>query len=100
MSRPVRLTPRAVEEGLAAREWYEAERAGLGNAFGYAIEQVLELISEHPESSPKFYREFRRCRLSKFPYHLYYVPEQGEIIVVAILHAARSPQRVRRRLRE
>jgi plasmid stabilization system protein ParE len=100
MSKPIRFRRRAAEEGLAAREWYEAERPGLGNDFGHALQEAFDLIGEHPQSAPVFYRDIRRHRLSRFPYHIYFVDDQDSVVIVAIFHGARSPRSIRRRLRE
>jgi plasmid stabilization system protein ParE len=89
----------AVVEIEAARAWYEVQRPGLGDDFLGAVETAVESLLAFPEACPIDYRDARRCLLERFPYCLYYRVDSDDIVVVALLHAARDPSRKRRRLR-
>jgi hypothetical protein len=46
------LHPKAVEELLAAVDWYEAREAGLGGDLLDEIEAAIDVISEAPQRWP------------------------------------------------
>ncbi len=56
----------------AARQWYEAQRAGLGDEFVDAADAALESVLEIPTAYPVDYRDARRILVERFPYCLYY----------------------------
>ena len=84
------VRPRAEADLRAARDWYEAQRAGLGSAFLVEVRRALELLTEHPERRPIYYRNFRRLLTRRFPYKLFYVLEKDRVVVFRILHAQRD----------
>lgn len=50
------LRRRAVRDVTQARDWYEAQRAGLGETFLVEFERVLAVLEEHPLRSRSFTR--------------------------------------------
>jgi plasmid stabilization system protein ParE len=91
MTRQFILRPRAERDIQSAYEWYESQRAGLGNEFLAALRERLEAVRGHPESSPVIYRGIRRAVVSRFPYLIFYVARSERIAVLAVLHHARNP---------
>jgi len=83
----------------AAREWYEAQRPGLGDRFLDAVDSAVDSVAAFPAAYPIEYRNARRFLLEGFPYSLYYRVEDDAVAVVACMHAVRDPARKRRRLR-
>jgi plasmid stabilization system protein ParE len=75
-----------------AWRWYEAQREGLGDEFLDVVRATLESIRAHPESAPVVLRDIRRQLLRRFPYGLFCRLIQGQVVVVACLHAKRSPR--------
>ena len=67
----VRFRTEAASDVASAMEWYDEQRAGLGDDFLRALEQVIELISELPEAFPEIAVGHRRALLGRFPYALY-----------------------------
>jgi plasmid stabilization system protein ParE len=45
-----------------------------------------------PELFPVLSRDVRRVLVNRFPYGIYYRIESEEIIVFAVMHAARDPR--------
>ena len=91
----VRLAARAARDLEEAVGRYEREIPGLGAALLEEVTAAIGFISEHPEASaiwPHAPREARRCILRRFPYGLIY-ESRGEVVVVAIAHQRRRPQR-------
>jgi plasmid stabilization system protein ParE len=69
------LRPQAEEELLGARDWYEEQRPGLGEAF-----------------ATKAQGETRRALVRRFPYAIYFHAMSDEIVVLAVIHSRRHPR--------
>ena len=91
MTRQFVLRPRAEQDIRSAFEWYESQRAGLGDEFLAALRERLEAVRRFPESSPVLYRDIRRAVVSRFPYLVFYVVRPARVAVLAVLHHARDP---------
>ncbi len=72
MKRAVIVRPAAELDLSQARDWYEAQRPGLGSEFLTAVEERLQYIMDFPESYAIEYRGVRLAGLSRFPYVVYY----------------------------
>lgn len=72
--------------------------AGLGEDFLAALRSTLDRVVTHPEAFAVVHRATRRALVPRrFPYGLFYRIYGDTIVVVACMHAKRSPQRWRRR---
>ena len=78
-----------MDEAIA---YYEAQVAGLGDAFLLEVLRVFDLISCFPDAWHPLSANFRRCRLSRFPYGVVYAREPEGIIVLAVMHLHRNPE--------
>ena len=90
--------PAALADVEAAFRWYEDERIGLGEEFVGAVEAAIDRILEFPCACPPAHRDARRYLVERFPYCLYYRLEGDGVVVIALMHAARDPERQRGRL--
>ena len=79
--------------------WYEAQAAGLGDAFLIEVLSATDRISLYPEAWQALDKSVRRCRLNRFPYGLIYGVENGDILVLAVAHLHRQPDYWRDRLK-
>ncbi|MCI0461367.1 MAG: type II toxin-antitoxin system RelE/ParE family toxin [Gemmataceae bacterium] len=82
MSLPVLLRPEAEQDVESARDWYEQQQAGLGQAFLDRLSEALDGI---------VWQDVRACRLSRFPFVVYYRVLADRIEVLAVLHGSRDP---------
>jgi len=89
---PVIIGPEAELDLAAAQLWYEAERPGLGAEFRASVGQAIGLIGSHPHMFPVVLHGARRALLVRFPYGLFYMPEQERVVVLACIHAKRDPE--------
>ncbi|KJU84634.1 plasmid stabilization system protein [Candidatus Magnetobacterium bavaricum] len=55
----------------------------------------LSEISSNPLLYPKVYNGFRRCFLKKFPYAIYFMIEDTNIIEFGLFHCARNPDMIK-----
>jgi plasmid stabilization system protein ParE len=83
----------AREELLAAAEWYEEQRAGLGDELLSAIDAALVRVESSPTAFPPdpFDDRARRALLPRFPYVIVFVLHEDTVRVVAFAHTKRLP---------
>lgn len=89
----IRFQPEAEAELAEARLWYSLQREGLDAALMQRIDQTLRAIVAAPRSYPIVYRNLRRAVLRKFPFAIFYESNESEIIVFAVYHSKRDPER-------
>lgn len=91
MTPRVILRQRAQNDLRSAFEWYERQRAGLGDSFLLAVQERLESIAAFPDANRVVYRQIRRAVVARFPYLIFYVAQAERVDVLAVLHHARNP---------
>lgn len=94
----VRLLEPAEQELDEAIAYYNAQVAGLGDAFLLETLRVFDLIRQYPDAWHPLGANTRRCRMSRFPYAVVYVREPEALLVVAVAHMHRKPGYWRDRL--
>jgi toxin ParE1/3/4 len=95
----VRFHRLAIREYEETRVWYERRREGLGDAFRDEVDRAVARIARAPTRWPVAFVRFRKVRLRRFPYLLYYhVMDDSLALVLAVSHARRRPGYWRRRL--
>jgi plasmid stabilization system protein ParE len=93
MSAGLRLRPEAEADLQEASRWYESQRIGLGDEFLLEVEQGLTRIQETPRLYTEIHGNVRRSLLRRFPYGIFYIVVEDTVVVLAILHQARNPDR-------
>lgn len=83
----------AVKDMAEAFNWYEEKRAGLGAEFLDEVEEYFHRISKAPEHYQS-HRNQRIAVLDRFPYKIVFEIEQGTIVVYAIYHDKRDPEKL------
>lgn len=91
MSLPLVFHPDVQDEVDEAYRWYEQQRAGLGDDFLAAIEEVFRRIGTTPEAHAIIYKDIRRGLPRRFPYAVYYRVHPDRVEVVAVQHTRRDP---------
>lgn len=89
----IQILDEATEELLAATQWYDSEREGLGDELLTEIHNALTSIQETPTLWPIISgsRGARRFVCQRFPYIVYYLVRNDAIWIVAIAHSSRQP---------
>jgi ParE-like toxin of type II ParDE toxin-antitoxin system len=88
----VRFHRLAAREFREAQKWYESRRTGLSGDFVTEVDRALERITSHPDRWPIYRNRFRRVRLRRFPYSIFYSLERADLILVlAVAHVRRRP---------
>lgn len=89
----VRLREEADHDLAAAASWYEQQRAGLGQEFLDDALDAFQRIAEQPLMYPVLRRGTRRALIARFPFGVYFRVQGSCIVVLAVLHGSRHPQR-------
>lgn len=91
-----------VEADMAeAAAWYESRQAGLGLRFVEEVFEVWDSLAHNPRLNARRHptKDIRwRCP-ARFPYRIIYETEEArhQVIVLAVLHAARRENHWQRR---
>ncbi len=100
MRRTVHLLPEAEREVERAFWWYERQQTGLGLEFLHAFDAAVEGLRRLPEGHEIVALRTRKALLRRFPYLVLYALEEERIVVTAVFHGRRVPQRWSDRVRE
>jgi hypothetical protein len=85
---------RSAEAEIAAGvAWYNQKRPGLGLEFLAEVDRVFGKIREAPDRWPLWRsdRPFRKLRLPRFPFIVFYRVTETYVRVSAVAHMARRP---------
>lgn len=91
MSLPIRFRPEARAELVDAWSWYEEQRPGLGDELAACVEAAIAKAAREPEAYARVHDDVRRVLVRRFPYGVFYVVEDGELLVLAVAHGRRRP---------
>jgi len=98
MNRLLRVQQLAERDILEAYEWYEGQRPELGDELLKSIDECFSRIVENPLGYQLVHRKVRRALTRRFPYCVYFVVTDTEVIVLAVLHGRGNPLRWRGRV--
>jgi plasmid stabilization system protein ParE len=91
MSLPLAFHPDVHGEVDEAYRWYEQQRAGLGDDFLAALDEVFARLQETPEAHQVIYQDVRRALPRRFPYGVYYRVHADRVEIIAVQHSRRNP---------
>src|SRR5690349_17969536 len=97
MSQRLRIEPLAEIDVASAYRWYESQQAGLGEDLLTALDECFTRVTENPSGYQVIYKSVRRALVRRFPYCVYLITTKTDVVVLAVLHGHRTPQRWRRR---
>jgi plasmid stabilization system protein ParE len=83
---------------IAINSWYEEKSAGLGDEFLQIFYSIASSIINNPNLYQKVYNKFRRLLLPKFPYVVYYLLREEQVIIIGVFHHARDPRKIKKLL--
>ena len=87
----VTLRPEAEADIEDAARWYEERRKGLGDEFLDEILRTLGALGENPDLYVRVHGQVRRAVIHRFPFGVFYIVEDNNAVVVAVMHASRDP---------
>jgi hypothetical protein len=80
-----------------ATRWYDQRSAGLDDAFVEIVRQCAADVIADPERFAKSPTGCRYIRLPRFPYVLLFDRTDDELLMLGVLHVARSMEKWRAR---
>ena len=89
---PYLIRPEAEADLDETYRWYERQREGLGSDFLLCFEESLHKVRRNPEVYPLVRKPIRRGWIRRFPYGLFFVVEEGTVVVLGVFHASRGPR--------
>ena len=100
MTYTLRFLPEVEEDVIGGYVWYETKSPGLGEEFLRIFYACVGEIPRNPQLYPKVHNAFRRRLLRRFPYAIYFMMKDDQIIVFGLFHCARDPRTIRVKLRD
>jgi plasmid stabilization system protein ParE len=91
MSYRLIVRPKAEKDIRRAYRWYETELEGLGMQFLHEVNEGFEKIAANPRHYAEIAGGIRRKLLNKFPYGAFFVFEDQEVRVLAVMNHAQNP---------
>ncbi len=92
------IRPEARADLLDAFHWYEEQRTGLGHDFKLCVDEVMSMLSKHPNLFPSVHKHVRRAFIKRFPFGIFYIVVNETVVILAVLHARRDPANWKKRL--
>lgn len=89
----VRFLKEAEYELHDAKDWDDLKRDGLGFEFILSIEATLFQVARNPFQFGLVHSKVRAAFIKRFPYGIFFLIEDSEIIVLAVFHTSRNPIR-------
>ena|SRR5258705_13841394 len=87
----VRLHREARAELREARRWYYQRSPLSATAFAHAVDNAVSRIVEAPMQCPLSEHRTRKLILQRFPFNIFYLPGESEVVIVAVAHQKRRP---------
>ena len=84
--KPVLFAPESEQQLDEATAYYDEQQTGLGRRFLTAAGAAVNSISINPHAHPKFTKNYRKCRILKFPYGIIFREATEFIQIVHIIH--------------
>ena len=97
MDRGIRYHPLFDCDVREAARWYDRRSAGLGDAFVEVVRQCTADVIADPKRFGKSPTGCRYIRLPRFPYVLLFDLVDDELLMLGVLHTARSMEKWRER---
>ncbi len=73
-------------------QYYEDYRAGLGHDFLLCVDAAIAKIKRSPGIYKKIYKNLRRIPIERFPYRIFFLIIDQNIIVTAVFHVRKDPK--------
>ena len=87
----IQLHPHARAELRDARNWYFERSPISAFAFAQTVENALSRIKEAPNTFPLADHGTRKFVLQRFPFNIFYLIRETQIVIVAVAHQKRRP---------
>jgi plasmid stabilization system protein ParE len=93
VSRRIYLLSAAINDIEQAVDYYNTQKEHLGESFLNELEKLFDILIAFPEIFPVKRKNFREAVMKKFPYVVVYGIDKDKILVYAVFHTHRSPDK-------
>ena len=100
MSRPLRYLPEVARDYADAFGYYEALSPSTALKFDAAFSQAELEVESGLVTHQRAFEHYHRVFVGRFPYHLYYRMTHSHAVIVGVLYARFSPERIAATLRD
>lgn len=83
-----------------AARWYEQQSPNLGNDFADHVWRCVDDVISDPDRYGQLPSGCRYKHVTKFPYVVVYDLSSDEILILTVVHTARSPEKWDERLKD
>lgn len=91
----IEIRPLAVMEIIEAFDWYEEQRAGLGDEFLEELDNLYKILSTNPLTYSYFEQPIREGKINRFPYTVVYEAIGDIIIIYSVFMSRQHPAKKR-----
>ena len=84
------VRPQVEDDLVEASIWYDKKQIGLGDQFLAEYVAAIYRILENPWMFSIAANSLRPCLIKRFSYIIHFVVEDNQIIVIAVMNAARD----------
>jgi len=75
-----------------AYQYYKMCREDLGDDFVACIEESFSRIKNNPRQYKTIHKNVHRALVRKFPYGIFYVLKDENVLIIGVLHARKNPR--------
>ena len=100
MSGRIRYHPLFDCDVREAAGWYDRRSPGLGDAFVELVRATVDDVIADPHRFGQFSADCRCARVPRFPYVILFAIHPDELLLLGVMHTARSMEKWRERLRQ
>ncbi|MFN7733555.1 MAG: type II toxin-antitoxin system RelE/ParE family toxin [Pirellula sp.] len=92
------VRPQVEDDLVEASLWYDRKQSGLGDQFLEEYVAAIYRILENPLSFTVAANRLRPCLIKRFSYIIHFAVENDQIVVIAVMNAARDDSSFMHRL--
>lgn len=96
----LQLSENAIHDASEISLWYEKQLKGLGDRFLNEFYFALTRIASNPFAFSRIHKQsdIRKYYIRRFHYNIYFNTAIDPVLVLAVIHTARSKRYIRKRL--
>ena len=91
----IELTRLATFEIFEAYDWYELQKAGLGEDFLVELDKFYQTLQTNPKTYSYYKKPIREGKVKRFPYTVVYEIFETTIIIYSVFMAKQNPVKKR-----
>ena len=90
----VKVRPKAIKDISKIALFYEEISPGLGTDFILCLDETVERINYNPLIYSKYYKEYHRALLRRFPFGVFFIIHNDLISVVSVMDLRQDPKKI------